>query len=155
MLAKRKKGDSKMSNNGANKMRYIGTRVDTDLHEKIEQYCEEHGLSMSELMRTSVEQMFAEPQTNGKHSLVDAQTNGEQGIHALTEQLQIKDSQLQRKDEQLEALQTELSDARRGSEEAGKRSDMLLAQITNHLDRAPKPTGRFPNTPLILAAGGW
>ena len=56
-----------MSNNGANKMRYIGTRVDNTLHEKIEQYREEHGLSMSEFMRTSVEQMFAQPQTNGKH----------------------------------------------------------------------------------------
>ena len=136
-----------MSNNGANKMRYIGTRVDTDLHEKIEQYREEHGLSMSEFMRTSVEQMFAEPQTNGKHSLADAQTNGEQGIHALTEQLQIKDAQLQRKDEQLEALQTELSDARRGSEEAGKRSDMLLAQITNQLDRAQNQLEDFRTRP--------
>ena len=56
-----------MPNNGANKMRYIGTRVDNGLHEKIEQYREEHGLSMSEFMRTSVEQMFAQPQTNGKH----------------------------------------------------------------------------------------
>ena len=125
-----------MSNNSANKMRYIGTRVDNTLHEKIEQYLEGHGLSMSEFMRTSVEQMFAEPQTNGKHSLADSQTNGDQGINALTEQLQTKDAQLQRKDEQLEALQTELSEARRGSEEAAKRSDMLLAQMTQQLDRA-------------------
>ena len=66
-----------MSNNGANKMRYIGTRVDSTLHERIEQYREEHSLSMSEFMRTSVEQMFAETQTNGKHSLADTQTNGE------------------------------------------------------------------------------
>ena len=125
-----------MSNNGANKMRYIGTRVDSDLHEKIEQYLEEHGLSMSEFMRTSVEQMFTQPQTNSKQSLAETQTNGGPGIHALTEQLQTKDVQLQRKDEQLETLQTELSEARRGSEEAGKRSDMLLAQITSQLDRA-------------------
>ena len=125
-----------MSNNGANKMRYIGTRVDSDLHEKIEQYLEEHGLSMSEFMRTSIKHMFAQPQTNGKQSLADSQTNREQGINALSEQLQIKDSQLQRKDEQLEALQTELSEARRGGEEAGKRSDMLLAQITSQLDRS-------------------
>ena len=33
-----------MSNNGANKMRYIGTRGDNTLHEKIEQYREEHGV---------------------------------------------------------------------------------------------------------------
>ena len=128
-----------MSNNGANKMRYIGTRVDTKLHEKIEHYLEEHGLSMSEFMRTSVEQMFAEPQTNG-----------EQGIHALTEQLQIKDAQLQRKDEQLETLQTELSDARRGSEEAAKRSDMLLAQITSQLDRAQNQLEDFRTRPSLL-----
>ena len=136
-----------MSNNGANKMRYIGTRVDTDLHEKIEQYREEYGLSMSEFMRTSVEQVFAQPQTNSKHSLAETQKNGEQGIRALIEQLQIKDSQLQRKDEQLEALQTELSDARRGSEEAGKRSDMLLAQITNQLDRAQNQLEDFRTRP--------
>ena len=125
-----------MSNNGANKMRYIGTRVDTELHEKIEQYREEHGLSMSEFMRTSVEHMFAQTQTNGGQS-----------IHALTEQLQIKDAQLQRKDEQLEALQTELSEARRGSEEAGKRSDMLLAQITSQLDRAQNQLEDFRTRP--------
>ena len=58
-----------MSNNG--------TRIDTDLHEKIEQYLEEHELSMSEFMRTSVEHVFAQ-----------TQTNGDPGIHALTEQLQ-------------------------------------------------------------------
>jgi len=136
-----------MSNNGANKMRYIGTRVDTELHEKIEQYLEEHGLSMSEFMRTSVEQMFEQTQTNGKHSLAGTQTNGDQSIHALTEQLQIKDAQLQRKDEQLESMQTELSEARRGSEEAGKRSDMLLAQVTSQLDRAQNQLEDFRTRP--------
>ena len=136
-----------MSNNGANKMRYIGTRVDTKLHEKIEQYLEEHGLSMSEFMRTSVEQMFEQTQTNDKHSLAGTQTNGDQSIHALTEQLQIKDAQLQRKDEQLEAMQTELSEARRGSEEAGKRSDMLLAQVTSQLDRAQNQLEDFRTRP--------
>lgn len=123
-----------MANNGAHKRRYIGTRVDTPLHEKINQYQQAHGVSMSDFMRTAIEQMFAAPQTKSKHSLADMQTNGEPGINALTEQLRTKDAQLQRKDKQLEALQTELSEARRGSEEAAKRSDMLLAQMSNQLE---------------------
>jgi hypothetical protein len=52
-----------MSNNDANKMRYIGTRIDNTLHEKIEQYLEKHGLSMSEFMRTSVESSEAQSVT--------------------------------------------------------------------------------------------
>ena len=44
-----------MFNNGTNKMRYISTRDDNTLHEKIKQYLEEHGLSMSEFTRASVE----------------------------------------------------------------------------------------------------
>ena len=54
-------------NNAAVESDELDSRVDNTFHEKIEQYLEEHGLSMSEFMRTSVEQMFAQPQTNGRH----------------------------------------------------------------------------------------
>ena len=49
-----------MSNNSANKMRYISTRDDKILHEKIKQYLEAHGLSISEFTRASVESSEAQ-----------------------------------------------------------------------------------------------
>ena len=47
-------------------------------------------------------------------------------------------------------VQTELSDARRGSEEAAKRSDMLLAQITSQLDRAQNQLEDFRTRPSLF-----
>ena len=112
----------------ANKKKYIGTRVDSQLHEKIEQYLDKQGMSLSEFVRTSVEYSLAESQTDGKQPLADEQTN-HTAIEALTGQLTIKDSQI-------EHLQTELSQARQGSEEASERSDTIIAQMTKQLDGA-------------------
>ena len=68
-------------------------------------------------------------------------------IRRFCHELTGRNVELEHKDEQLQALQTEISEARRGSEEAGKRSDMLLAQITNQLDRAQNQLEDFRTRP--------
>jgi chromosome segregation ATPase len=59
----------------------------------------------------------------------------DKAIDALTEQLQVKDSQLSDLLRQLDEANRHLFDARQSADDASKRSDMLIAQLTQQLDR--------------------
>ncbi len=119
------------------KMQNINIRISSELQEQIRQKAKALNMTQSDFVRTSIERMLDADTTHATHH--DTQ-NTTQALHILDRQLEQKDAQIQRiqtdLNEQIRQLTGELSASRRGTEDAGKRSDMIVAQMTQQLDRA-------------------
>lgn len=102
-----------MSNKCTQNVKNIGLRVSPELHEKIRQYADAQGLSISDFIRASV-----------KRSLNETHLDNNQMLNILHAQLQEKDLQLERAQKLLEQ-----------SDEARARSDTIIMQLTQ-LNRA-------------------
>jgi len=80
----------------SNKPRYIGTRVDEVLHEKIRQYTDRQQVSLSDFVREAVEQMLVEPQTPANGS--------QQTVSILQTELGARNEEITRLHQEIEQL---------------------------------------------------
>ena len=130
----------------SNKMKHLGTRVDEAFYDQVKVHAEGMDMSISEFVRVAVEQISVNRKGNRQQVSADLLTDVPQTVATLSNQLELKDQQLERKEKQLEQIQAELneqirlfaqelSESRRGGEEAGERSDTIIAQMTQQLKR--------------------
>ena len=80
----------------SHKSNFISTRIDNTLHQQVQTYLDKHSVSMSDFLRTAIENML----------LIEI-TDSAQPITNRTQALSVLESQLAAKDTIIEQLQSE------------------------------------------------
>lgn len=102
----------------SNKPKYIGTRVDDELHNRIKHGAESQGISVSDFLRFAVEQALdtsstLDPELESLDVLRDLTQVQKEQVEFLRQELstaqESKDTHLSVKDRQIESLQDELA----------------------------------------------
>ena len=97
----------------------ISGRVGEEIYDKIKQQADAQGISLSDLLRSAVEQVLTESANP-----------------ALSEEVTVLQKQLSEKDEEIQFLRGELTAIRQEASDAAQRSDTIVLGLTGQLDRA-------------------
>jgi negative regulator of replication initiation len=131
----------------SNKPKYIGTRVDDELHDKIRHRADAQGISVSDFLRFAVEQALASENTaddtpepvNVLREQLQAETENAQFLRQeLTALRQSHSDHLSEKERHIEQLREELAIKNTQIEELHKLVAMAQstgAELTKQLDR--------------------
>ena len=101
----------------SNGIKTIGMKVSAEYHQKIKEKADSQGLSISDFIRDAVEYRFNEVQPPSE-GLARVPTEVQQVLEDYRHQLMVKDDQIKQ------------------TSEARSRSDMIIMQLTQQLDRA-------------------
>jgi hypothetical protein len=109
-------------------MKQFSVRVNDELYQKAHTVAQEAGVSLSDFVRDAVVQAC---DSGGATEIATPEILNllRDELHTLRDELSTKNSQLDRKETQLEQLQADNS-------EQSKRHDMIVAQMTQQLERA-------------------
>ena len=106
-------------------------RLSDELYDKIQQESELNGLSMSDFIRQSVESQLLCVGQNGGQSV------GHNGGHGVNNSaIDLLREQLSNQHDQIRQLTQELFDARQSTDEASRRHDTIVLQMTQQLNQA-------------------
>lgn len=113
-------------------MKNISLKVDDTLHEQITSTAAREGLSLADAVRFAL-QAYCVGDT--RRSTRDSPVDPSNHIEDLRAQIRVKDTQIEMLAGQVEEANRRHSETQHAAEEASKRHDTIVLQMTTQLDR--------------------
>jgi len=110
-------------------MKHISIRLPEQLYEEVVDKSKEKSISVSEFARSVIASVLTQTNTSSPQQSIQEHTTSIHLIDTFTKQLKEKDNQISEANRRHEETQ-------RAAEDASKRHDTIILQMTEQLDRA-------------------